>query len=172
MISLYQGMFAFTYSRTITDVPRCRHNDHVSRPIRKRVPEHCCDLIHRSYPERTYHGCIRDHYMVSFTLPHRSIVPAKYHIVGIYTWLSPRSLRFAYTWSAWYSSPNTLVCLLSLQQASPSPQFWFQFLDLSFVISPRFAWKVAVIVAISAFPLYIIKLIRSRIAPAASSKLL
>ena len=45
-------------------------------------------------------------------------------------------------------------------------------LDLTFVISVRFAWKVAVIVAISAFPLYIIKLIRSRIAPAASSKLL
>lgn len=44
--------------------------------------------------------------------------------------------------------------------------------DLSFVLSPRFAWKVAVIVAISAFPLYIIKLIRSRVAPAASSKLL
>lgn len=45
-------------------------------------------------------------------------------------------------------------------------------LDLTFVISVRFAWKVAVIVAISAFPLYIIKLIRSRVAPAASSKLL
>lgn len=45
-------------------------------------------------------------------------------------------------------------------------------LDLSFVLTPRFAWKVAVIVAISAFPLYIIKLIRSRVAPAASSKLL
>lgn len=45
-------------------------------------------------------------------------------------------------------------------------------LDLTFVLSVRFIWKVAVIVAISAFPLYIIKLIRSRIAPAASSKLL
>lgn len=44
--------------------------------------------------------------------------------------------------------------------------------DLSFVVSTRFAWKVAVIVAISAIPLYIIKLIRSRVAPAASSKLL
>ncbi|KAH9851263.1 protein transporter [Lenzites betulinus] len=44
--------------------------------------------------------------------------------------------------------------------------------DLTFVISTRFVWKVAVIVAISASPLYIIKLIRSRVAPAASSKLL
>ena len=44
--------------------------------------------------------------------------------------------------------------------------------DLEFVVSTRFAWKVAVIVAISTLPLYVIKLIRSRIAPAASSKLL
>ncbi|KAI0087560.1 protein transporter [Irpex rosettiformis] len=47
-----------------------------------------------------------------------------------------------------------------------------EYFDLTFVLSVRFAWKVAVMVAISAFPLYIIKLIRSRIAPAASSKLL
>lgn len=44
--------------------------------------------------------------------------------------------------------------------------------DLSFVVSVRFAWKVAVIVAVSAFPLYVIKFIKSKIAPAASSKLL
>ncbi|KIJ61190.1 hypothetical protein HYDPIDRAFT_138015 [Hydnomerulius pinastri MD-312] len=47
-----------------------------------------------------------------------------------------------------------------------------EYFDLEFVVSTRFAWKVAVIVAISALPLYVIKLIRSRIAPAASSKLL
>ena len=45
-------------------------------------------------------------------------------------------------------------------------------IDLSFVMTLTFAWKVAVIVAISALPLYIIKLIHSRISPAASSKLL
>ena len=44
--------------------------------------------------------------------------------------------------------------------------------DLEFVVSTRFAWKVAVIVAISALPLYVIKLIRSRITPTVSSKLL
>ncbi|KAI0651082.1 aminophospholipid-transporting P-type ATPase [Trametes meyenii] len=53
-----------------------------------------------------------------------------------------------------------------------SMAFLPEYFDLSFVLSTRFVWKVAVIVAISAFPLYIIKLIRSRIAPAASSKLL
>jgi len=47
-----------------------------------------------------------------------------------------------------------------------------EYFNLSFVVSVRFGWKVAVIVAISALPLYIIKVIQSRIAPAASSKLL
>ncbi|KAJ7188382.1 protein transporter [Mycena filopes] len=47
-----------------------------------------------------------------------------------------------------------------------------EYFDLTFVVTVGFAWKVAVIVALSALPLYIIKLIRSRIAPAASSKLL
>ena len=48
---------------------------------------------------------------------------------------------------------------------------WFS-PDLSFVISVRFVWKVAVIVAVSAFPLYVIKFVRAKISPAASSKLL
>lgn len=47
-----------------------------------------------------------------------------------------------------------------------------EYFDLDFVVSTRFAWKVAVIIAVSALPLYVIKLIRSRVAPAASSKLL
>ncbi|KDR78234.1 hypothetical protein GALMADRAFT_245314 [Galerina marginata CBS 339.88] len=46
------------------------------------------------------------------------------------------------------------------------------YFDLSFVITLPFAWKVAVIVAISALPLYIFKAIKRKIAPAASSKLL
>ncbi|KAF5366799.1 hypothetical protein D9758_006435 [Tetrapyrgos nigripes] len=47
-----------------------------------------------------------------------------------------------------------------------------EYFDLSFVVTVGFAWKVAVIVAISALPLWIIKLIHSRISPAASSKLI
>ncbi|KAL1741990.1 hypothetical protein HDZ31DRAFT_84446 [Schizophyllum fasciatum] len=47
-----------------------------------------------------------------------------------------------------------------------------EYFDLNFVITTGFLWKTAVIVCISALPLYIIKLIRSRFAPAASSKLL
>ena len=47
----------------------------------------------------------------------------------------------------------------------------YLFVDLAFVLSIRFAWKVAVIVAISSLPLYVIKLIKSRISPAVYSKL-
>ncbi|KAJ3516332.1 hypothetical protein NLJ89_g1185 [Agrocybe chaxingu] len=46
------------------------------------------------------------------------------------------------------------------------------YFDLSFVLTVTFAWKLAAIVVISALPLYIVKLIKRRIAPAASSKLL
>ncbi|KAH9002856.1 phospholipid-translocating P-type ATPase [Lactarius deliciosus] len=46
-----------------------------------------------------------------------------------------------------------------------------EYFDLSFVVSTRFGWKVAVIVAISALPLWIIKVIKSRIAPEATTKL-
>lgn len=42
--------------------------------------------------------------------------------------------------------------------------------DLSFIFSQRFLWKVAVIVGFSAFPLYLIKVVRRRLAPAAYLK--
>ncbi|KAG8927497.1 putative aminophospholipid-translocase [Tulasnella sp. 419] len=47
-----------------------------------------------------------------------------------------------------------------------------EYFDLSFVVTTRFAWKVAVIVAISSFPLYLIKAIKSRVKPATYTKLL
>ncbi|EJD04848.1 phospholipid-translocating P-type ATPase [Fomitiporia mediterranea MF3/22] len=47
-----------------------------------------------------------------------------------------------------------------------------EYFDLAFVTTVRFAWKVGLIVAVSAFPLYLYKLIRSRVRPSTSSKLL
>ncbi|KAH8114976.1 aminophospholipid-transporting P-type ATPase [Phellopilus nigrolimitatus] len=47
-----------------------------------------------------------------------------------------------------------------------------EYFDLAFVTTVRFVWKVALIVAVSAFPLYLYKLIRSRVRPSTSSKLL
>jgi len=52
-----------------------------------------------------------------------------------------------------------------------SMAFLHEYFDLSFVISTRFAWKVALIVAVSSLPLYIIKVVRSRLNPATFTKL-
>lgn len=43
--------------------------------------------------------------------------------------------------------------------------------DLSFVLSVTFIWKVALIVAISAAPLWIIKILKGRFAPTQYAKL-
>lgn len=69
--------------------------------------------------------------------------------------------------SVWSSCQSILVSVLYTCTVTRLNKI----LDLTFVVSVRFLWKVAVIVAVSSMPLYIIKLIRSRVAPAASSKL-
>ncbi|KAI1787404.1 aminophospholipid-transporting P-type ATPase [Ganoderma leucocontextum] len=72
------------------------------------------------------------------------------------------------TWHIYMVASEVATLLIYAVSMAFLPEYF----DLTFVLSSRFAWKVAVIVAVSAFPLYIIKFIRSRVAPAASSKLL
>jgi phospholipid-translocating ATPase len=43
---------------------------------------------------------------------------------------------------------------------------------MTFILTGRFAWKVAVITAVSSFPLYVVKIIKRRIAPPSYTKLL
>ncbi|CAO1634426.1 unnamed protein product [Sympodiomycopsis kandeliae] len=52
-----------------------------------------------------------------------------------------------------------------------SMAFLPEYFDLSFVLTTRFLWKTAVIVAVSSFPLYVIKILRARLAPPSYSKL-
>ncbi|KIK19433.1 hypothetical protein PISMIDRAFT_107630 [Pisolithus microcarpus 441] len=72
------------------------------------------------------------------------------------------------TWHTYMVIAEVVTLFLYVISIAFLPEYF----DLEFVISTRFAWKVAVIVAVSALPLYVIKAIRSRIAPAAYSKLL
>ncbi|KIY46035.1 phospholipid-translocating P-type ATPase [Fistulina hepatica ATCC 64428] len=72
------------------------------------------------------------------------------------------------TWHVYMVISEIVTLIIYAVSMTVLPEYF----DLSFVISPDFAWKVAVIVSVSAFPLWIFKAIRSRIAPAASSKLL
>ncbi|CAO1616277.1 unnamed protein product [Parajaminaea phylloscopi] len=46
-----------------------------------------------------------------------------------------------------------------------------EYFDLSFVLTSRFWWKTAVIVAVSSLPLYVIKVLKARLAPPSYSKL-
>lgn len=52
-----------------------------------------------------------------------------------------------------------------------SMAFLPEYFDLSFVLTTRFLWKTAVIVAVSSFPLYVIKILKARLAPPSYSKL-
>ncbi|KIM23917.1 hypothetical protein M408DRAFT_332096 [Serendipita vermifera MAFF 305830] len=71
------------------------------------------------------------------------------------------------TWHVYMIIAEVVTLLLYALSMIFLPQYF----DLSFVISVRFAWKVAVLVAVSSVPLYIIKVVRSRISPAVYSKL-
>ena len=44
-------------------------------------------------------------------------------------------------------------------------------IDMTFILTSRFVWKVAVITAVSSCPLYIVKMIKRRIAPPSYTKL-
>ncbi|KAE8258379.1 hypothetical protein A4X13_0g1710 [Tilletia indica] len=46
-----------------------------------------------------------------------------------------------------------------------------EFFDLNFVLTTRFVWKTVVIVAVSSFPLYIIREVKARLSPPSYSKL-
>lgn len=50
---------------------------------------------------------------------------------------------------------------------------WFlpEYFNMSFVLSARFIWKTALIVAVSSFPLYLITSVKHRLAPASYAKL-
>jgi len=62
--------------------------------------------------------------------------------------------------------------IVTLMIYAVSIVFLPEYFDLGFVTTVRFAWKVAVIVAVSSLPLYLYKLIRSRVRPSTSSKLI
>ncbi len=72
----------------------------------------------------------------------------------------------------YFGMSRSRLCILPIPPFPDLDSFVLFFrTDLSFVISVRFGWKVAVMVAVSALPLWIIKVIKSRIAPEATTKL-
>lgn len=49
--------------------------------------------------------------------------------------------------------------------------FCFELIDMNFILTRTFVWKVAVITMVSSFPLYVIKMLRRKFAPPSYSKL-
>ncbi|KAF9513516.1 hypothetical protein BS47DRAFT_1372504 [Hydnum rufescens UP504] len=72
------------------------------------------------------------------------------------------------TWHVYMGASLVVTLLFYIVSIAFLPEYF----DLAFVVSERFAWKVALIVAVSSLPLYIIKLIKGRINPATFTKLL
>ena len=100
----------------------------------------------------------------------------KLELQALFPKLLLHDLRYSSTLSESHLYPWPPTFVLSFQ--SISTRWWrffvlfcFQDLWISFVVSFAFAWKVGVIMAINAVPLYVIKLIHMKVAPAALSKL-
>ena len=148
------------------------HHARLPRALRDRIPEHRLYLVHLARPQRADHGRAGDHDLVRPTRPvTRARLVDSRTDRHTYMVISEVVTLVMYVISMAFLPEYFGTCLVRLpRQAHASLAFALP--DLEFVVSTRFAWKVAVIVAISTLPLYIIKLIRSRIAPAVSSKLL
>jgi phospholipid-translocating ATPase len=71
------------------------------------------------------------------------------------------------TWHRWMITSEIVTALIYLFSMAVLPTYF----DLTFIMTWRFVWKVAVITAVSSFPLYIIKILRRRYAPPSYTKL-
>ncbi|CAO1635680.1 unnamed protein product [Jaminaea pallidilutea] len=71
------------------------------------------------------------------------------------------------TWHTYMVLSEVVTLALYAASMTVLPEYF----NLSFVLTTRFLWKTAVIVAVSSFPLYILKIVRARLAPPSYSKL-
>ncbi|PWN21083.1 phospholipid-translocating P-type ATPase [Microstroma glucosiphilum] len=71
------------------------------------------------------------------------------------------------TWHVYMVLSEVVTLLLYCISMAFLPEYF----DLSFVLTTRFLWKLAVIVAVSSFPLYVIKILKRLLAPPSYSKL-
>jgi hypothetical protein len=144
-----------------TSLSRRRNYDYSPRSVRERVFERRRHFIHRVNFERTYHGRTGNRDPVRPFLP--SISPygaslntesllSRRHVYMIISEVVTLGIyAFSLVFLPEYFGPSAcaLPKLLHLLLCVAPP-------DLLFVVSTRFGWKVAVIVAMSALPLWMI----------------
>ncbi|KAI9007524.1 putative NEO1-P-type ATPase [Phycomyces nitens] len=178
-IALYQGMLIVGYATLYTMAPvfSLVLDQDVNEEIALMYPELYKDLTKgRSLSYRTFFTWLLISVYQGGAIMVLSIILFEdefIHIVSIsFTALIFNELLMvALQISTWHkimflSEVATMLIYIGSMWLLPT------YFDMAFILTERFVWKVAVITAVSSFPLYIVKLIRRRFAPPSYTKLI
>ncbi|KAG0167337.1 putative aminophospholipid-translocase [Apophysomyces sp. BC1034] len=177
-IALYQGMLIVGYATLYTMAPvfSLVLDQDVSEEIALMYPELYKDLTKgRSLSHRTFFTWLLISVYQGGTIMVLSILLFEdefIHIVSIsFTALIFNELLMVAleinTWHRIMVISEIVTMLIYIGSMWLLPTYF----DMTFILTTRFAWKVAVITAVSSFPLYIAKIIKRRYAPPSYTKL-
>ncbi|KAI7882115.1 aminophospholipid-transporting P-type ATPase, partial [Mucor mucedo] len=177
-IALYQGMLIVGYATLYTNAPvfSLVLDQDVSEEIAMMYPELYKDLTKgRSLSYRTFFTWLLISVYQGGAIMILSIILFEdefIHIVAIsFTALIFNELLMVAleinTWHKFMILAELITLLIYFGSMWLLPTYF----DMQFILTSRFVWKVAVITAVSSCPLYIVKMIRRRIAPPSYTKL-
>ncbi|KAG9302506.1 hypothetical protein G9A89_007210 [Geosiphon pyriformis] len=177
-IALYQGWLIVGYSTIYTMAPvfSLVLDQDVNQDIAMGFPELYKDLTKgRSLSYRTFFQWVMISVYQGGAIMIMSIVLFEdqfVHIVSIsFTSLILNELLMVAleinTWHPYMIMSEILTLIIYCVSMAFLPTYF----DMSFIMTPIFIWKVAVITAVSSIPLYIVKYIKRRYAPPSYTKL-
>ncbi|CAO0801356.1 unnamed protein product [Mucor circinelloides] len=177
-IALYQGMLIVGYATVYTNAPvfSLVLDQDVSEEIAMMYPELYKDLTKgRSLSYRTFFTWLLISVYQGGAIMILSIILFEdefIHIVAIsFTALIFNELLMVAleinTWHRFMILAELITVLIYFGSMWLLPTYF----DMTFILTGRFVWKVAVITAVSSCPLYFVKMIKRRIAPPSYTKL-
>ncbi|GAN01981.1 aminophospholipid-transporting P-type ATPase [Mucor ambiguus] len=177
-IALYQGMLIVGYATVYTNAPvfSLVLDQDVSEEIAMMYPELYKDLTKgRSLSYRTFFTWLLISVYQGGAIMILSIILFEdefIHIVAIsFTALIFNELLMVAleinTWHRYMILAELVTVLIYFGSMWLLPTYF----DMTFILTGRFVWKVAVITAVSSCPLYFVKMIKRRIAPPSYTKL-
>ncbi|KAI9486301.1 MAG: phospholipid-translocating P-type ATPase [Benjaminiella poitrasii] len=177
-IALYQGMLLAGYATIYTNAPvfSLVLDQDVSEEIAMMYPELYKDLTKgRSLSYKTFFTWLLISIYQGGAIMILSIILFEdefIHIVAIsFTALICNELIMVAleinTWHRFMVLAEIITVLIYFGSMWLLPTYF----DMKFILTSRFLWKVAVITAVSSCPLYIVKIIKRRIAPPSYTKL-
>ncbi|GAA5811925.1 hypothetical protein MFLAVUS_005372 [Mucor flavus] len=177
-IALYQGMLIVGYATLYTNAPvfSLVLDQDVSEEIAMMYPELYKDLTKgRSLSYRTFFTWLLISVYQGGAIMILSIILFEdefIHIVAIsFTALIFNELLMVAleinTWHRYMILAEIITVLIYFGSMWLLPTYF----DMTFILTSRFVWKVAVITAVSSCPLYIVKMIKRKIAPPSYTKL-